>query len=185
MTIELVTDRLILRPLAEADFEPYAAMMADPRLAEFLTFDKKPQPRAECLTHFTAMRAYWIIQGFSFFSVFERASGRWVGRVGPWRPPEWPGIECGWAIDPAFWGKGYAPEAAIAAIDWIFAREKDLGRIISLIDPANANSQRVARKIGQARTGETFSLKHLTLDIWAASRDAWLARSARAHPIDA
>lgn len=176
MAAEIITERLVLRPPAEADFDSYAAMMANPRIAEFLTFNKTPQPRAECEQHFAAIRAFWQIQGFSFFSVFEKSSGAWIGRVGPWMPPEWPGIECGWAIDPAHWGKGYAAEAAIAAIRWTFNARPELTRIISLIDPANANSQSVARKIGETKSGETFQLATLTLDIWAAEKHAWLER---------
>lgn len=172
----LETPRLLLKPLQDADFEPFAAMMATQGVAEFLTFDKVPQSREESRLQFDVMRALWDAQGFSFFSVFEKASGRWVGRVGPWLPPDWPGIECGWAIAPEFWGKGYADEAAVASIRWIFNEKPDLPRVISLIAPTNAKSQAVARKIGEAPTGETFPLKHLTLDIWAAGRNAWLDR---------
>jgi hypothetical protein len=47
---------------------------------------------------------------------------------------------------------------------------------MSLIDPANANSQAVARKVGETRTGEAFAIWGLTLDVWAAERGAWLKR---------
>ena len=83
------------------------------------------------------------------FSVDEKKTGDWVGRVGPWKPEGWPSLECGWAIAKDHWGKGYAPEAAIASVNWIFETFPDLPRIISLIDPGNANSQAVARKIGK------------------------------------
>ncbi|MBI1365482.1 MAG: GNAT family N-acetyltransferase [Alphaproteobacteria bacterium] len=176
MTTEIETKRLILRPMAPKDFEPLAAMMADSRVAEFLSFNRQPQSRAICWRGFATMIGHWRIRGFGFFSVFEKEGGAWVGRVGPWRPEGWPGLECGWGIAPAYWGKGYAPEAAIASIQWIFRERPQLSRIISLIEPSNARSQSVARKIGEAKTDETFQLEGFALDIWAADREAWLER---------
>lgn len=176
MSVSLETPRLILRPLAPADFEAHAAFMADPCVAEFLSLDRKPQSRAMAWRNFASMIGHWTIRGFGFFSVFEKATGGWVGRVGPWQPETWPGIECGWGVSPEFWGKGYAPEAAIAAIRWTFAQRPDLPRIISLIDPGNRNSQAVAAKIGETPSGETYQLETFTLRIWAADRDSWLRR---------
>lgn len=176
MTIRLETERLILRPLAPADAEAHVAMMAEPQVAAFLTFDGKPQGRDEAWRQFASYLGHWSIRGFGFFSVFEKAGGAWVGRVGPWAPEGWPGIETGWGVAPAFQGKGYASEAARATIRWTFAARPDLARMISLIDPKNAASQAVARKVGEQKTGETFGLQGLKLDIWAASRAEWLAR---------
>lgn len=174
--IRLTTDRLELRPAGPDEVEHHIAMMADPNVARFLSFDKRPQKRADAWRAYASILGHWRIRGYGFFSVFERASGAWVGRVGPWRPDGWPGIECGWGIAPAHWGKGYAPEAAIAAIRWLFDTHPDLSRIISLIDPSNANSQAVARKVGEEKTAETFALESFVLDVWAAPREAWLAR---------
>jgi RimJ/RimL family protein N-acetyltransferase len=177
MTIELQTERLILRPLAPEDFEPHAAMMAEERVARFLTPDRRPPSRANSWRGFAMMIGHWRMRGFGFFSAFEKATGAWAGRIGPWAPETWPGLECGWAVAPRFWGKGYAPEAAVATIKWIFAEKKELARIISLIDPLNMSSQAVAEKIGEAKSGETFDFdEHLRLDIWAATRAAFLQK---------
>lgn len=177
MAIALETDRLILRPLAPEDFEAHAAMMADPEVAAFLTATREPQPRSAEWRGFAMLLGHWKMRGFGFFSVLDRVSGEWLGRVGPWAPEGWPGLECGWAIDRSHWGKGYAGEAAIAAIRWIFAEKPDLERIISLIDPKNANSRSVAAKIGETLTGEIFNhAPEIRLDIWAAGRDDWLKR---------
>jgi len=82
---------------------------------------------------------------FAMFSVCEKATGRWVGRLGPWMPEGWPGTEVGWAIVRDCWGRGYATEGAEAATDWAFDH---LGwsRVIHSIDPANVASQAVARR---------------------------------------
>lgn len=176
MSITLETPRLLLRPLAPEDFESFAATMASPDVARFLTLDGLPLSRMNAWRSFAGIIGHWTIRGYGFFSVREKTTGRWVGRVGPWNPEGWPQIECGWSIDPAFWGKGYAPEAATAAIDWIFAERPALDRIISLIAPANANSQAVARKIGEANTREIFMIEKIEVEIWAVSRADWRAR---------
>ncbi len=176
MTIRIETDRLLLRPMEARDADAHIDMLGDPALAAYLTPNKKPESRMDRWRQFASYLGHWQIRGFGFFSVEEKATGEWVGRVGPWMPEGWPGLECGWSIVKAHWGKGYAPEAAIASIRWTFARFPDLPRIISIIDPDNANSQAVARKIGEEKSGEIFEFWEYHLDIWAAERNAWLAR---------
>lgn len=176
MTIRIETNRLILRPLAPDDAESHMAMMADPEVAAFLTDEGKPQSRMDRWRQFASYLGHWQIRGFGFFAVEEKETGDWVGRVGPWMPEGWPGIECGWSISSDYWGRGYAPEAAVASIKWIFDQFPDLTRIISVIDPKNANSQAVAAKIGEENSGEAFEFWGHKLDIWAADRKAWLAR---------
>ena len=177
MTVEIETERLRLRPIAPEDVEPHCALMADPEIARFLTVDKRPQSRNAAWRAFASYLGHWTLRGYGFFSVFEKATGDWVGRVGPWMPEGWPGLECGWAIRRESWGRGYAPEAAVAAIRWIFATQPQLDRIISIIDPQNSNSQSVAEKVGEENTGKTYNFENtIILDIWAQDRAAWLAR---------
>eukprot|EP01031_Cornospumella_fuschlensis_P020725 gene20725-25410_t len=40
-----------------------------------------------------AITGAWSLRGFSMFSVIERDTGQWVGRIGPWMPEGWPGTE--------------------------------------------------------------------------------------------
>ncbi len=152
-------------------------MMADADVARFLTSDKRPQSYEAAWRSFATMLGHWEIRGYGMFSVIEKATGEWVGRVGPWKPAGWPGLECGWGVARGHWGKGYAPEAAIASIRWLFARFPDLDRVISLIDPDNANSKAVARKVGEAETDEEYLFDGaIPLKIWSADRKAWLDR---------
>ena len=120
----------------------------------------------------------WSLQGFAMFSVIENASGRWVGRVGPWRPEGWPGTEVGWGIVRDRLGRGYAGEAAAAAIDWAFDH---LGwtEVIHVIHVDNVASRRVAEKLGSARRGPTqlpAPYDGQPLDVWGQSRDEWRSR---------
>jgi len=179
MTIRIETDHLILRPLDVRDADAHIAMMQAPAVAAVLSTTKEPQDRPSLWRQFASYLGHWQIRGFGFFSVIEKETGDWVGRVGPWRPEGWPGLECGWSICNEHWGKGYAPEAAVASIKWTFAKFPELERIISVIEPTNVNSQSVAKKIGEEKSGEIFDYLNYKLDVWAADREVWLERFDR------
>jgi len=170
----LETARLILRPPSSEDFEGWAAFAADEEVNRFLG---GAQPREIAWRTMCVMTGAWTIRGFSMFSIIEKESGRWVGRLGPWRPEGWPGTEVGWGVVRESWGKGYAVEGATAAIDWAFDH---LGwtEVIHTIDPGNIASQNVARRLGAS------ILRHAVLppplndsvDVWGQSREQWKAR---------
>ena len=113
------------------------------------------------------MSGHWALHGFGMFAVEEKSSGKYVGRVGPWSPPGWPGFEVGWGIAREFRGKGYAVEAARASIDWAFATF-EIDEIIHCIDPDNAPSQAVARKLGASK-GREGRIVRQAADIWVTS----------------
>ncbi len=171
----LETARLILRPTAPQDFDAWAASVAD---AEAMTYLGGPQSRPAAWRSFMMMAGSWAMHGFSMFSVIEKTSGRWVGRLGPWRPEGWPGTEVGWAIVRDAWGLGYATEGATAAMDWAVDH---LGwtEIIHSIDSANIASQNVARRLGSSilrRQSLPDPNEGLELDIWGQDAAAWRAR---------
>jgi RimJ/RimL family protein N-acetyltransferase len=169
------TERLILRGWRESDIEPNTAMLADPASGRFITSDGKPVTDAFVgWRNAAVMAGHWALHGFGLFVVEEKQSGRYVGRVGPWLPPGWPGFEIGWGIASGFRGKGYAVEAANASIDWAFARF-ELDRIIHCIDRENVASQGVARRLGATIEGEFDLFGHLA-DVWVTRREAWTAR---------
>lgn len=95
--------------------------------------------------------ARWERDGVGHFSVVR--DGRVLGRVGflTWDPTTWtidgPQIELGWTLAQEHWGHGYATEAARAARVWLY-RERTAERLVSLIDPRNVRSIRVADKLG-------------------------------------
>ncbi|MEQ9336465.1 MAG: GNAT family N-acetyltransferase, partial [Miltoncostaeaceae bacterium] len=102
------TERLILRPPLTEDFEGWCDLMGDEVAARFIG---GLQPRSVIWRTFLAQVGAWEVQGFGMFSVIERQSGHWLGRVGPWRPLGWPGPEVGWGLVRSAWGRGYALEA--------------------------------------------------------------------------
>jgi RimJ/RimL family protein N-acetyltransferase len=142
----LETERLILRKVdAERDFDAWAKAMADERTVRYLGV--KPMDRALAWRNMAVIVGHWEIRGYGFFSVESKATGEWVGRVGPWNPEGWPEPEIGWTISPDHWGKGYATEAALASLDFVFGT---LGwsRVIHVILTGNARSIAVAERLG-------------------------------------
>jgi RimJ/RimL family protein N-acetyltransferase len=138
------------------------------------------QTRSQAWRGFMSVAGAWAMEGYAMFSVVEKETGRWVGRLGPWMPAEWPGTEVGWGIIRNCWGRGYATEGASAAIDWAFDQ---LGwtEVIHCIDPDNIASQNVARRLGSALRGRgqlPSPFDDVPVDIWGQSREAWRARRA-------
>lgn len=167
----LETDRLRLRGWRPDDLDPFAAMMADAECARFITVDGRPQDRAASWRIMALMAGHWSLRGFGMFVVERRADGVFVGRVGPWMPEGWPGMEIGWGIARPHWGQGYASEAARAAGLWAIAQFKPQ-KLISLIHVDNVRSQGVAMRLALKPTTPTLHAGQ-PHTIWAAPADAW------------
>ena len=166
------TVRLRLRPWSSADIAPNTAMLADPGTARFITVDGEPiTDELNGWRNAAVMAGHWALHGAGMFVVEEKSSRRFVGRVGPWFPPRWPGFEVGWGIAKDFRGNGYAVEATRAAIDWVFATF-EIDRVIHCIDRDNVASQGVARRLGAEKQGETELFGHVA-DVWVTTRDSW------------
>ena len=149
------TPRLILRAFRAEDVEPFCDNMADDAFAEFITREGRGLSYGESWHRFCSMAGHWTARGYGNFAVEEKASGSFIGHVGPMNPPGWPAFEIGWGIFPAFQGRGYATEAAAAAFRWA---HDALGRNESLhmIADENEPSQKVAKALG-AEPGELWT----------------------------
>lgn len=172
----LETERLILRKPEEPDFEPLSVMMQDVETVRFIGGAQEP---AISWRAFCTLLGHWQLRGYGFFSVIEKSSGEWLGRVGPWNPHLWPQPEVGWTIKREAWGRGYAYEAAEACVDYVF---NHLGwpEVIHLIDPENVASQGVARKLGSQFKGRRAEVPGfgMTVDVWEQDAGEWAQRHA-------
>jgi len=142
----LATERLLLRGFAEDDLEAFAAIAADPEVNRYL--GGKPLDRAGAWRSIAFLLGHWQLRGYGSWALVERASGRLVGRAGLHNPEGWPGLEVGWMVARDRWGQGLATEAGRAALDYAFG-VLAADHVISVIDPANAASIRVAEKLGE------------------------------------
>jgi RimJ/RimL family protein N-acetyltransferase len=174
-TPQLETRRLILRPPRLEDFDAWAAFANDEIAAKFLG---GTQPRPTAWRAFMCMCGAWSMTGIAMFSVIEKSSGNWVGRLGPWYPEGWPDREVGWGIAREHWGKGYASEGAAAAMDYAF---DVLGwsSVIHCIDEKNLASQGVARNLGSTylkRVQMPVPYDKMPVDAWGQTREQWRSR---------
>lgn len=169
------TERLILRPVQNEDFPRWAEFMADPECTRFLG---GPIPASTAWRGMMSMAGAWHLTGVAMFSVIEKSTGLWMGRLGPWRPEGWPGTEVGWGLHRDAWGKGYAVEGAAATLDYAF---DVLGwqEVIHCIDPDNRPSEKVAERLGSTNRGPgrmPTPYEDIPVNIWGQTRDRWRAR---------
>jgi len=77
----LETSRLISRPPVEGDLDGWAAFDADARATHFFS---GPKSRTVAWEGMASAAGMWALRGCGLFSVIEKSSGRWTGRIGPW-----------------------------------------------------------------------------------------------------
>jgi ribosomal-protein-alanine N-acetyltransferase len=143
-TTELRTPRLILRRWRESDREPFAQMNAD---AEVMRYFVRPLTQAESDASVARMTADFDRNDHGQWALEIPGEAPFIGFTGLWRPPYMPVVEVGWRLARSYWGKGYATEAARAAIDDGFERV-GLKEIVSFTSPLNQPSIRVMEKLG-------------------------------------
>ena len=147
--VTLETERLRLRMFRENDLEAYARICADPGVMQYLG-EGKPLTRPEAWRQMAMIIGHWHLRGYGLWAVEERATCALVGRIGLFNPEGWAGLECGWMLARPYWGKGYATEGALASVAHGFG-ELGLEQVISLIDPRNTASVRVAQRLDMTR----------------------------------
>jgi RimJ/RimL family protein N-acetyltransferase len=145
----LDTARLTLREYRIADFDAFAAHLADAQSMAFLgVSDRRTAWRI-----FGLNAAGWLLQGAGWWAIERRDSGALVGNVGAFFREGCPEIELGWNTFRAFWGQGIATEAATEVLRYSF-EERAEQRATALVDAGNAPSLRVANSLGMTYESE-------------------------------
>jgi RimJ/RimL family protein N-acetyltransferase len=143
---DIETDRLLLRPLHEADRQAMVDIHTDPRTNRFHP-DPPDVPRASAM--FSEWLAHWAEHGFGYPAVLERGGTEVIGMCGV-RLREFHGgkvLNLGYRFRPSAWGKGYAVEAGEAVLEWC-ARELPSVPVLASVSIANKPSLRVAERLG-------------------------------------
>lgn len=179
------TERLVLRPWREADREPWAALNADP---EVMAHFPAVLSRAESDALMDRLAASVAETGRGFMALERRSDGAFLGFVGvkPTGPdlPFGGAPEIGWRLARHAWGRGYASEAAQAALADAFGRGAE--EVVSFTAVSNLPSQAVMTRIGLRRTPER-DFAHPALPeghrlrphlVWSLAREAWTAGTA-------
>jgi RimJ/RimL family protein N-acetyltransferase len=167
----LETERLVLRKPQLADANDLLEYVGDPEVMRWI--GGETGDLAATVATIERWLARWDENGIGTFSVVHE--GRVVGRVGflIWDADCWdissyaaavePVTELGWTIARRHWGNGYATEAARALRPW--ADERGVESLISLINPANVRSIRVAEKLDAVPT-DTVEIGGSPAVIW-------------------
>jgi ribosomal-protein-alanine N-acetyltransferase len=166
-SVELRTQRLLLRRWRPEDREPFAALNADPVVMEHFP---SVQDRATSDASVDRIDRQWDDLGFGIYAVEVTGIADFVGFVGL-AVPSWdlpfehradPPVEIGWRLAAQHWGHGYAVEAASAVLEHGLG---DLGlpEVLSWTVPANVRSRKVMERIGMTYA-EEFDHPNLAVD---------------------
>jgi RimJ/RimL family protein N-acetyltransferase len=144
----LETARLLLRDWRDEDVEPYVQMNADSRVTEFFA---QPYSRERSEANAKTIRASLAADGYGWWAVEIRGGAPFAGLIAltavPFRAPFTPAKEIGWRFASKYWGRGYATEAARAALDFAF-RELDWREVVAFTAVPNVRSRRVMERLG-------------------------------------
>jgi ribosomal-protein-alanine N-acetyltransferase len=150
----LDTPRLHLRPFEAEDAPAAHEVYSDPEVMRYVATGPLPDltMTRRLLHDYTTHQQAW---GYSFWAVVERESGRLIGDAGLYRTPLGE-VELGYTLGRAWWGRGYATEAAGAWLETAFSR-LGIHEVVALAEPANTASLRVLEKLGMIRDGERMA----------------------------
>lgn len=141
------TARLRLRQWRAEDYIAFAAMGSNPQVMEYFP---KLLTRAESDAMIDRMKSIIDTQGWGFWAVELKHNQQFIGFTGLHDQPTQfsfsPCVEIGWRLDQAYWGQGYAPEAAQAALAFAFDQLK-LEKVVAFTTVDNAKSQKVMQKL--------------------------------------
>ena len=145
---ELRTGRLRLRQWTEGDRETFARLNADARVMEFFP---STLSASESETLAAAIESHIEQNGWGLWAVEIPSVTSFAGFIGLSRPRFeahfTPCVEVGWRLDQKYWGRGYATEGALAALQFGF-ETLGLDEIVSFTTAGNAASRRVMDRIG-------------------------------------
>jgi RimJ/RimL family protein N-acetyltransferase len=161
VTDALRTARLLLRQWRDEDGAAFAELSGDTTVMQYLV---PFADRAAMDAWVMAVRRHWQEHGFGPWAVELPGDAPFIGVVGlsnlRFALPFAPAVEAAWRLARRYWGKGYAYEAAQAAIDDGFGR-LGLNEIVAFTVPANRASRRVMEKLGMTRDpAEDFDFEH-------------------------
>ena len=168
MTRELVTARLVLRRPKPGDVDDLHQVFSSPEAMRWWsttpheTVEKTAEWLDGMITADPELSDDFVIE----------AQGRVIGKAGFWRLPE-----IGYILHPDYWGQGLATEALTAVIDHILAT-RTVERVTADVDPDNAASIRLLRRLGFEQTGaasRTWRVGGVWMDslYFGLDRDRW------------
>lgn len=171
--LELLTERLLLRPFCLDHLDRLAEIHSDPLVMRFL--GGRTRDRAETLTRLETNIRTWNEHGFGMFAAFDKTTGVMIGRCGLAYLDNTPEIEVGYMLARDFWGQGYATEAARACLRFGFV-DRAMSRIVAVANPENKASRHVIEKLGM-RFEKNAHFYENDVVYYSLTRQAWQSGS--------
>ena len=166
-----VTPRLILRHFHVVDGDAMDRVFGDPEVMRYGSGVQTPEWVRKWLRG--CLEDYYQKWGFGLWAVVEKQSREVIGFCGLSRFADvggQPETEIGYRLARAYWGRGFATEAAAAVRDYAFG-ELGLKRLISIIERQNGASVRVAEKTGM-RYEKNVVFQGFAASVYAIQRPA-------------
>ena len=183
--VEITTDRLLLRQWCPGDRDPFAAINADPEVMQFFpsTLDREASDSAV-----DRWQAQIAERGWGMWAAELTSTGELIGFVGLQMTPDYlpirPGVEIGWRLARAHWGRGLASEAASAALRFGF-EQIGLAEIVSVAPKINLRSRAVMERLGMQHIEPTFPHPKLPAGsplreccLYRLTQEEWLAQQS-------
>jgi RimJ/RimL family protein N-acetyltransferase len=178
-TIELVTERLSLRPFRADDLEAFVAYRSDPEVARYQSWDDT-YSMADAESFLSSQRepAFALPGEWLQLAIVDRETGSVCGdcavRVATDHPAT---AEVGVTLARASQGKGLATEALTAVLAELFER-RGMHRVVAEADDRNASVRRLLERLGfrcEARLVEAdwFKGEWSTLRLYAMLDREW------------
>jgi RimJ/RimL family protein N-acetyltransferase len=157
----LETERLILREWRESDLDGLCEFHADP--VSVAVYHENPS-RHDVWRRIAMRIGHWMLRGFGPWALEDKVTGAFVGACSLYYPEGWGDVELGYGIHPKFRGRGLAVEAAKRAREHGYSHH-GFKRLVSYVSADNANSNRVAQKLGATPDG-IFTISNMPHTIY-------------------
>jgi len=149
--VTLSSERVCLRRWRDEDRDAFAALNADARVMEFFP---SPLGQADSDAMVDGIEHHFNEHGFGLWAVEVPGVASFIGFAGlsvkRFPAPFTPCVEVGWRLASAYWGRGYATEAARLALDYGFGALA-LAEIVSYTSATNQRSRALMERLGMRR----------------------------------
>jgi RimJ/RimL family protein N-acetyltransferase len=173
----LQTARLAMRPFTFADVDPLYLLLADPDVLRYFPNPGAP-PRDRVERIVGHILDHWHEHGLGWWALEQLAQPRLMGWCGLTFLPETGETEVAYCLGKAYWGQGFATEAATASLRFGF-ESLARPRIIGLVHPDNRASAHVLEKLGMSFVDRT---PYFGMELLRYGRDAGTWPSANGQP---
>lgn len=150
----LETQRLIIRPYDEKDFNSFISFMLNQTVTKFLNFtDEQKTPEGAKTLIQSITNSYNTQYSVFVLAITQKGNGIYIGSCGLSPIENGDGVECFYALLPQYWGNGYAIECVRKLFEYAFT-ELNLSKIVAYVNSRNTRSWKTAERVGMKYMGQ-------------------------------